>query len=74
VEYIGWLTSQHIKLFDVSLNTYSAVVDLQKYDSEVSVIYPLRKADRDEVYLVALGKDNMLLYDVTNTKMERVDS
>lgn len=37
-------------------------------------IAPLRKADRDECFLIALGTDNLLAYDITNSKIERIET
>jgi hypothetical protein len=60
-------------LFDLSLNAYSKVIDVQEYDSQVQQICALRKADKDEMYLLGLGAQNLLVYDISNAKIERVE-
>lgn len=73
VDYFCWLTDSQIKVFDISLNSYSRVIDISEYDSAVSCIATLKKADKEECYLVALGNEHLLLYDVTNAKFERIE-
>jgi hypothetical protein len=31
------------------------------------------KSDRNESFLIALGTENLLVYDVTNAKIERIE-
>ena len=35
VDYLCWLTNENIKVFDLSLNAYSKIIEVQEYDSEV---------------------------------------
>jgi hypothetical protein len=49
------------------------VIDVQEYDSQVQQICALRKADKDEMYLLGLGAQNLLVYDISNAKIERVE-
>jgi hypothetical protein len=72
VDYFCWLTEGQIKIFDISLNAYSKVIELSEFDSSVSAIAVLKKADKDEYYLVGLGAASLLFYDITNAKIERV--
>lgn len=37
-------------------------------------IAALRKAERDECFLIALGSDHILAYDITNAKIERIET
>lgn len=37
-------------------------------------IATLRKAERDECFLIALGSENILAYDITNSKIERIET
>ena len=61
VDYLCWLTDTQIKLFDIS-----------EYDSGVSKLTVLLKSDRNESFLIALGTENLVVYDVTNAKIERI--
>ncbi len=72
VDYFCWLTDSQIKIFDISLNAYSKVIELSEFDPTVSAIAVLKKADKDECYLVGLGSVNLVFYDITNAKTERV--
>lgn len=72
VDYLCWLTNDNIKIFDLSLNAYSKVIDIQEYDSQVNQISILKKADKDEMYVLGLGTENLLIYDISNAKIERV--
>jgi len=47
VDYLVWFTNESIKIFDLSLNAYSKVIDIQEYDSEIQQICVLLKADKD---------------------------
>lgn len=69
VDYLCWLTNESIKVFDLSLNAYSKIIEVQEYDSQVEQICPLRKTDKDEIYLLALGSENLLVYDISNSKI-----
>jgi hypothetical protein len=73
VDYLCWLTNESIKVFDLSLNAYSKVIDIQKYDPQIQQICILKKADKDEMYLLGLGSKNLLIYDISNSKAERVE-
>lgn len=73
VDYFCWLTDSQINVFDISLNSYSRIIDIAEYDSGVSSLSTLKKSDRDECFLLGLGNDNLLIYDVTNAKVERVE-
>ncbi len=73
VDYLCWLTNESIKVFDLSLNAYSKVIDIQKYDPQIQQICTLKKADKDEMYLLGLGSKNLLIYDISNSKAERVE-
>lgn len=72
VDYLCWLTDTQIKLFDISLNSYSKIIDISEYDSGVSKLTVLLKSDRNESFLIALGTENLVVYDVTNAKIERI--
>jgi hypothetical protein len=39
----------------------------------VTKMSTLQKTDRDECFLIALGADNIIVYDVTNAKIERIE-
>lgn len=73
MDYFCWLTEGQIKVFDISLNAYSKVIELDKFDSTVNSIAVLKKADKEECYLVGLGSVNILFYDITNAKIERIE-
>jgi hypothetical protein len=73
VDCFCWLTETQIKVFDISLNSYSRIIDIAEYDSGVTAIAALKKADRDECFLVGLGTNNLIIYDITNAKVERVE-
>lgn len=47
VDYFCWLTDTQIKVFDISLNSYSRIIDIAEYDSTVTTITTLKKSDRD---------------------------
>jgi hypothetical protein len=73
VDYFCWLTDTQIKVYDLALNSYSKVIDISEYDTLVTKISTIRKSDRDEFFLLALGSQNILAYDVTNAKIERIE-
>jgi len=73
VDYFCWLSDTQIKVFDLSLNAYSKIIEIPEFDTSLSRIASLKKSDKEEVYLVGLGSQNLLFYDVTNSKMERVE-
>jgi hypothetical protein len=73
VDYFCWLSEGQIKVFDLSLNMYSKVIELSEFDSTVSAIAVVKKADREECYLVGLGSVNILFYDIGNAKIERIE-
>lgn len=73
VDYLCWLTDDSILIFDLSLNAYSKVIEIQEYDSHVQQLSILKKANKDEMYLLALGAENLIIYDISNSKMERIE-
>lgn len=73
VDYLCWLTNESIKVFDLSLNAYSKVIEIQQYDPRIQQICILKKGDKDEMYLLGLGSENLLIYDISNSKTERVE-
>lgn len=73
VDYFCWLTNEKVSVFDVSLNAYSKVIDIQEYDTEIRQLCQIRKAERDQMYLLCLGLDNLLIYDLSLSKTERIE-
>ena len=55
------------------MDSFSKIIDIQQYDSLISQIFLIKKADREEVYLMGMGAQNIMVYDVTNSKMERME-
>lgn len=49
------------------------MIELSEFDPTVSSIAVLKKADKEECYLVGLGSVNILFYDITNAKIERIE-
>lgn len=60
-------------IFDVSLNSYSKIIDIEDYDVDVRQLSSISKAERDQMYLLCLGAENLLIYDLSNSKIERVE-
>lgn len=47
VDYLCWFTNEVIKVFDLSLNGFSKIIDIREYDYEIKQICVLLKADKD---------------------------
>jgi len=62
-----------VTIFDVSLNSYSKIIDIEDYDVDVRQLSSISKAERDQMYLLCLGVENLLIYDLSNSKIERVE-
>ena len=73
VDYLAWLTPTRLALYDLSLDSYSKVIDLRELQSNPSQLLTLRKHSRDENYLLCLGEGMILAYDVTNLRTERIE-
>ena len=73
VDYFCWVTNETVTVFDVSLNSYSKIIDIEDYDVEVRQLSFISKAERNQMYLLCLGVENLLIYDLSNSKIERVE-
>lgn len=56
-------------MFDLSLNAYNKSIEVSEYDevgvSQISVL----KKDENQSYLIALGNENILVFDVNTGKI-----
>lgn len=73
VDYFCWVTNETVTVFDVSLNSYSKIIDIEDYDVDVRQLSFISKAERNQMYLLCLGVENLLIYDLSNSKIERVE-
>ena len=73
VDYFCWVTNETVTVFDVSLNSYSKIIDIEDYDVDIRQLSFISKAERDQMYLLCLGVENLLIYDLSNSKIERVE-
>ena len=73
VDYFCWVTNEAVTVFDVSLNSYSKIIDIEDYDVDIRQLSFISKAERDQMYLLCLGVENLLIYDLSNSKIERVE-
>jgi hypothetical protein len=55
------------------MDSFSKIIDIQQYDSSISQLFLTKKAEKEEVYVMGLGRQNIVVYDVTNCKMERME-
>lgn len=55
VDYFCWVTNDTVSIFDVSLNSYSKVIEIEEYDVDVRQLSFISKAERDQMYLLCLG-------------------
>lgn len=65
------ITDLSIKTFDIELNNFSKVIEISNYDEAIVRVGALKK-DSDHMYLVGLGHQNIIFYDVSCGKIERV--
>jgi hypothetical protein len=72
VDYFCWVTNEMIAVFDVALNSYSKVLEIADYDVDVRQLSSICKADSHQMYLLCLGVENLLIYDISSSKMERI--
>ena len=73
VDFFCWLTNESITVFDLSLNAYSKVIEIEDYDVDVRELSSVKKGERDQMYLLCLGAENLLIYDLSNSKIERIE-
>lgn len=73
VDYFCWVTNETVTIFDVSLNSYSKIIDIEDYDVDVRQLSFISKSERNQMYLLCLGVENLLIYDLSNSKIERVE-
>ncbi len=74
VDYLCIMTDLAVRVWEVELNAYCLKIDMQKYDlGEIQSIAALEKND-NETYLIALGSENLLVSDIANQKIERIES
>lgn len=74
VDYLGILTDLAVRVWEVEFNAYCLRIDLSKYKlGEAFEIRALEKNDA-ETFLLVLGEQNMIVSDVANQKIERIES
>lgn len=74
VDYLAILTDLAVRVWEVEFNAYCLRIDLSKYKlGEAFEIRALEKNDA-ETFLLVLGEQNMIVSDVANQKIERIES
>jgi hypothetical protein len=73
IDFFCWLTNESVVVFDISLNAYSRVIEIQEFDSEIRQLCLIRKSEKEQSYLLCLGMDNLLVYDLSLSKIERIE-
>lgn len=60
-----FITDVSIKAFELELNNFSKVFEISDYDNaEIRCGGLIKKRDSQGMYLVMLGGENMLVYDI----------
>jgi hypothetical protein len=73
VDFFCWLTNEAVVVFDISLNAYSRIVEIQEFDIEIRQLCLIRKSEKEQSYLLCLGMNNLLVYDLSLSKIERIE-
>lgn len=63
-----FVTDLSIKTFDIELGNFAKVIEISNYDEMIVKAGSIKK-DSEHMYLVALGHQNIIFYDVSSGKI-----